>query len=240
MTPTVRFAMASTTRQTDSTNWLRWALAIAAFLVASWASFADAAENEEVAFLLEEAILDAAPWTDARVEVSGIRVVGKMPKGQLSVRLRDRRRIHGNVRAELIGDDRRSWLTADVEIFVPVVVATAEHRRGDRLTAYTTEERPVSRLPRNFLWDLNAVEGVVARRTIRAGDVIDERDVEAPLAIERNQMVIVLVRRGAVVVSTRGVALSNGRVGDVVRIRNMASKAVTDAVAVRAGTVVVP
>ena len=68
------------------------------------------------------------------------------------------------------------------------------------------------------------VVGQEARQTIFAGRPIGPSDVGPPALVDRNQIVILTYRKGAISIVTEGRALGRGGVGDIVRVQNLASR----------------
>ncbi|WP_343080503.1 flagellar basal body P-ring formation chaperone FlgA [Ostreiculturibacter nitratireducens] len=75
-----------------------------------------------------------------------------------------------------------------------------------------------------MLGSLDEVLGMEARVAIYAGRPIRPGDVGPPAVIERNQVVPLLYRAGALTISTEGRALGRGGVGDTIRVMNIASR----------------
>ncbi|MFT5992788.1 MAG: flagella basal body P-ring formation protein FlgA, partial [Bradymonadia bacterium] len=80
----------------------------------------------------------------------------------------------------------------------------------------------------------------VARMSLAPGDLVRAAAVEQPLVIERQQLVRLTVRRGAVTVEASGIAMESGRRGDVIRVRPTTSDNVLSAVVRSNGWVEVP
>ncbi len=71
---------------------------------------------------------------------------------------------------------------------------------------------------------IDQAEGRVPRRSLRADEVLRAEWLEAPRDIERGQSVAVAVERGGAILKFQGVALSAGRAGDAILVRNPESK----------------
>lgn len=206
---------------------------------------AQAASHPEVEEALREEVRRQLPWPDARVEISDVRLFGTLGASGWQLRLRAGSPTHGAVQAEVVPAAATSrtptFVRAQVEVFVPVFVAAQPLNAGDRAEgAVALEERSVARLPHGFVADLAQIDGQTARRAIRMGDVLTQGHFEAPVVIERQQLVTLLVRRGTVVVTGRGVAMQSARKGQVVRVQNVASNSVVTGIARESGVVEVP
>ena len=67
--------------------------------------------------------------------------------------------------------------------------------------------------------------GMEARITLYAGRPVRVADVVPPALVERNQLVTLTYRYGALAITTEARALSRGGLGEVVRVMNLASRA---------------
>ena len=83
--------------------------------------------------------------------------------------------------------------------------------------------------------DANDVIGLSARRPMRAGQVLNSRDLAAPQVIARNDMVEVLYQVGGIELTITGRAQRNAALGEPVTILNLQSGRLIEAVAVAEG-----
>ncbi len=72
----------------------------------------------------------------------------------------------------------------------------------------------------------NQLIGQVAKRTIKAGQLIREYMVEPNYAVKKRKQVKVVYQKGAIRIELLGLALENGRVGDIIRVKNLSSNKV--------------
>ena len=84
-------------------------------------------------------------------------------------------------------------------------------------------------LRRDVLLDADRVVGQSARRPLRAGEVLRENDLRAPLLVNRNGMVTIVLRSGGMSLSAQGRALDDGARGETVRVLNVQSKRTIEA-----------
>lgn len=82
-----------------------------------------------------------------------------------------------------------------------------------------------------------AAVGQASRRTLRAGAVLRQSQLAAPILVKRGDPVVMLARVEAIEVSTAGEALDSGAQGAVVRVRNVANGRVVRMRVTAAGTV---
>jgi flagella basal body P-ring formation protein FlgA len=97
-------------------------------------------------------------------------------------------------------------------------------RKGSIITADQIEltRRDISRLDTPYP-SIDQVVGLQAKRTIRAGRALDSHNVEPPPVIRKGEPVKIIVDKGALQITTSGVAIMDGRPGDFIRVKNIRS-----------------
>lgn len=65
--------------------------------------------------------------------------------------------------------------------------------------------------------------GLAPRRAQRAGQALRRVEFAAPIAVRKGGYVTMMLRHGALLLTTQGRALEQGAVGDMVRVQNMDS-----------------
>lgn len=122
--------------------------------------------------------------------------------------------------------------------FQPAPVATRPLKKGDVLREGDLFLRTVER---DSLRDIpSSLEGLLGSRLARdvpAGSPLTRSDFEALPLVERRDRVILRARSGSLVVVASAQALDSGALGETVRVRNMESRVVVEAVVVGPGVV---
>ena len=95
------------------------------------------------------------------------------------------------------------------------------------------------RLTRGAVTDIEQILGKAPRRTLRAGEPVRPGDIRRPVVIAKGHTVTLLYRTAFMELTARGRAVENGGQGDVIRVMNIQSKKVVDAVVADANTVLV-
>ncbi len=90
------------------------------------------------------------------------------------------------------------------------------------------------------LRDPSAAIGHEARYTIYAGRPVRPTDLATAAVVERNELVLLFYRQGALKIHTDGRSLGRGAVGDRVRVMNLASRATVTGTVVAPGQISVP
>lgn len=86
---------------------------------------------------------------------------------------------------------------------------------------------------------LSQVVGMETKVTIYAGRPVRLSDIGPPALIERNQIVPLIYRHGALSIHTEGRALNRGSAGESIRVMNLDSKATLNAVVDPSGAAIV-
>ena len=82
-----------------------------------------------------------------------------------------------------------------------------------------------------------AAVGQASRRSLRAGEVLRQSQLAAPILVKRGEPVVMLARVEAIEVSTAGEALDSGAQGAIVRVRNVGNGRIVRMRVTAAGTV---
>jgi flagella basal body P-ring formation protein FlgA len=112
-------------------------------------------------------------------------------------------------------------------------------RAGEVITAEDVAWAPVASAPADAPEDADAVIGLAAKKPLRAGSAVGARDLHAALVIRKDEMVLVRFRAGGVSLSLQGKALGPAAEGQPVRVLNLQSKSVIEAIAAGPGVAVV-
>ena len=113
-----------------------------------------------------------------------------------------------------------------VQAWRPVWVARAPLAAGHEASAeaFTSERREVTAMASPALPATQPLDGLRLRQPMAAGAVLTAALVEARPAVARQQPVQVRVQAGPVELWTQGVALTDARIGEVVRVLNPSSQ----------------
>ncbi len=131
------------------------------------------------------------------------------------------------------------YVQATVALLEQVLVTTHPITRGATLgtSDVQLDVQDVSRLSQGYLTDLKEVDGMIARRSIPAGTVLNLGLVQAPKVVRRGETVILLARASGMEIRMEGRAMSDGAIGDVIRVRNVSSGRVVEGTVVSPGVV---
>ncbi len=111
-----------------------------------------------------------------------------------------------------------------LEALAEVVTARVNMRKGCIITAdqLNITRMDIGRMNKPYL-AIDQVVGMQAKRTIRAGKPIDSHNVELRPVIKKGEPVKIIASKGSLQISTKGIAIMDGRPGDFIRVKNLNS-----------------
>jgi flagellar basal body P-ring formation protein FlgA len=117
-----------------------------------------------------------------------------------------------------------SIISGRLEVFAAVPIAVTTLHRGELITEENiTMERQILAKPDRPPLDKEELIGMQMTRTVNAGRVIEESHITMPPVVKEGEMVKVHGRKGALFISTSGIARDDGGLGERIRVRNIAS-----------------
>lgn len=125
-----------------------------------------------------------------------------------------------------------------VRVFDTVIVANHDLRIETPVTEtdFRMEEVAVDGRT-EYCKDIKEVAGLVPHRYIRAGSPVAKSYFQQPVVISYGTPVKIVVRYNGLNVSAKGTAMSRGRIGEVIKVKNDASQKVLAAKVIDAQTV---
>lgn len=120
---------------------------------------------------------------------------------------------------------RRSICYYELHVYGPMLVAARDLRPEQLLTAADVrlEEHEVENRSEFYLEDPKLVVGRVPNRVIRSGTPITDGVLQNPVVINTGAPIQLVASYNGVKITTEGVALQKGRVGNIIRVRNATS-----------------
>lgn len=213
-------------------------------------TLSDEISGGEVADSLMQYIRESMPWDaeHTQVEITPPAFALTVPEGQTEIAWSPSPGYEyvgaGAFQGQLMidGEPKRSFnVRVKVDPYVDVMVATRDIMRGMAVGPADMEPRrmPLTSAPQGVITDPQRALGLVARKTIFPGQFLTLRDLQEKVVVERNQLVDIIVRSGAVTLQGRAKATMDGRVGDTIVCVNPDSKEQIQGVVMPNGAVVV-
>jgi len=166
----------------------------------------------------------------------------KACKQPLSASMPGGARAMGNTTVSVSCPDDGGWniyVSAHIDVFGQVLVARQPLTRGTSLQRADLElvERNLSDLPHGYYSDATPVVGQLTKRTVAAASVITPPMLTAPRLIKRGERVSVVAEHGPLSIRSMGHALSDGKSGELIKVRAEGSKRVVDGIVISQGVV---
>jgi flagellar basal body P-ring formation protein FlgA len=120
-----------------------------------------------------------------------------------------------------------------------VPVPTRLISAGEIIAADDLEWQPVhlARLSGNSLTDAQQLVGHMAKRPLKAGQVLRQSDIAVAPVVKKNDLIRVVVNTGQMTLSVQGKAMQDGALGQTIRVVNVNSNRQLSGTVVDAGTV---
>lgn len=133
--------------------------------------------------------------------------------------------------------DDRMRVSGRFERMSDVPVLSNRAMRGDLISQSDIEwiKLPEARLSRTALTDVEHIVGMAAKRAIQPGRPITLGDVRRPLLVNRGETVTMVLTTPTMQLSAKGRALQAGSKGETIRITNLQTNTVIDAVIIGPG-----
>lgn len=200
-------------------------------------------DGKQITRLSEQAILaqmrrHPAATGASRIEASAAALDSRLaftPCNEPIAVSADLQRVQGRINAKVSCSAPSPWtiyVPLEVRIFRPVLVTTRSLQRGDTIEAADIEwqERNVLAPGGPPLTRADEVIGQQLKRPLAAGSLLQAPALEQPVLVRRGDRISVDSAPGTVSVRISGEALGTARRGERVRVKNLQSGRVIDAV----------
>lgn len=180
-------------------------------------------------------IRERSPLPPTRIEIPPLALVEELgiDLSQVEVRLSvpARTRMRGSVPVTVSlrsrdGELARHVVTVFVAARTTALVASRRVARGARLRPEHLKQIEIeaSSLPADAILEPSALLGERVRRTVAQGAIWRQRLVETPPAVERGDLVTLVVVGRGLRIEARGKAREDGAVGELIRVSNVHSR----------------
>lgn len=160
----------------------------------------------------------------------------------LTFTLRDTGVHGGNIAVRTRCEGSKPWailVSAKVVVKLPVIVAKHNLSKGTVLKDSDIEVIQVdtTTLANGFVTDFEATIGKQLTRPTMRGQPIRQASLSVPKVIKRGDAVVIEAHSRGITVSSQGIALSDGKIGQQIRIKNEGSKRTVTAEVIAEGRV---
>lgn len=122
-------------------------------------------------------------------------------------------------------------VSMQIEVQMPAVLTSQPIAKGDSITAdhLHLQERNILSTAGYYFSSKQQVIGFEARRSIRAGTLLRKQLLQAARVVKKGDFILLTAGSGDLKVSIQVEALSDGRIGDKIRVRNRKTRKVVKA-----------
>ncbi len=168
------------------------------------------------------------------------------PQGELSLSLplHKGRNLKGHVTLYVDvkiddNDFKRLSLSGSVDIFDQVVCASKYLKRGQILNSQDVHIKKVNtaNIRRGYFSFKQDVVGKELTRNIKKDGFITSNMLDEPALVKKGDMVKMVAEKGSMSIVTMGIARSDGKLNDTVRVENIRSKKIINAIVTGQGSV---
>ena len=130
--------------------------------------------------------------------------------------------------------DKRPWklyITTKFNVLGTVVYSASSVPRGHTLQRSDLElkEEIINKSYNANFNDINDVVGMVAKRSIRYGSVIQASLLQAPKLVKRGDDVVIMASTQGIMIRMRGTAMQDGKLGQQISVKNNQSNRIVKA-----------
>jgi flagellar basal body P-ring formation protein FlgA len=170
-----------------------------------------------------------------RIDINVGNLDGRLRLGQCPVPVtfsaQDQTGLGGNISVKAQCSSQIAWtvhVPAQVMIYREIPVAAQDISRGQSLTDrhFSSALMNISNIRQGFADTPQAIIGREAKRNIGKGEVFKTAQLDSPTTIRRGELVTLESIAGSIKVSSSGTAMSDGRLGQKIRVKNGSSERV--------------
>lgn len=120
------------------------------------------------------------------------------------------------------------YARTQASVSVQAITSKQLIERGKRITGADLIQDwvPLKHVSQAYLSNASDVIGKVAHRTIPMGRPLRARDLHTPFAVNRGDRVVIHAKLGAAHITTMGIAMQNGHIGEQIPVQNERSERV--------------
>jgi len=135
----------------------------------------------------------------------------------------------------------QQFVAVQLHVMQDVAILTHAVNSGDpaRPSGVIFSQQDLGELSQGYILQPSQLANMEYRRNLRAGTVLTPDMLRPAEVISRGQQVRVTVQRGAIKIESKAEALSDGRMGKTIRVRNLRSGKVVSGLVVGPGEVLI-
>jgi flagella basal body P-ring formation protein FlgA len=134
---------------------------------------------------------------------------------------------------------KKALFRAKVHMYESVVVTNRVMAAGELVTPddIHVEKKEINALLAGYMTDSKKPIGFIMKRMTNSGTVLAESMLDKPVILKMGSMIHITAKMGDANVQTQGIALQDGKNGQVIRVRNTVTKKIVSGTVIDADTV---
>lgn len=151
-------------------------------------------------------------------------------------------KLRGKLTVGIRCEGHKPWtlyIPANIKVYTDVITASQAISRGTVVTKndIVSVRKEVSNFYSRYLTNPSQVIGKISKKSLYEGDIFTNRGLKAPLLVHNGEEVTIIASVGNIQVRSKGKAMKDAAKGEKVKVRNIRSKRLIEAVVLRPGTV---
>jgi flagella basal body P-ring formation protein FlgA len=186
----------------------------------------------EITPLLMAHLLETTPWKKSEIRIGSIENLKsiELPPGDTVLRfdwnsaILGHRKLLAPIEIVQAGKTLRCfWITADIDIHAGILTAAKKIPLGKVVTAgdIVKMETDIGDLRASYVRDPEEILGKMSRRMYSSGDPLTREAFVNPFLVKNGETVQLRLERNGIVLTSMARAEQDGRLGQVIRVRNL-------------------
>ncbi|MBU1405514.1 MAG: flagellar basal body P-ring formation protein FlgA [Proteobacteria bacterium] len=186
--------------------------------------------------IFSEVVLKDSPWPKEDVEIANFSVrplAMTLPEGGFDYRItqkpNDTRPGKKNVTATILQEGQEQGqvrMSGDLRLFGTVVSTLKRLNRNEIVgeSDVTAKRQDISMLDAGLIQDPKEAIGKKLKTSLPAGAILHAQALEAPTLVHRGERVTIMAKSQAIKITAPGEARNSGALGEMIRVKNLASR----------------
>jgi len=161
---------------------------------------------------------------------------------QIKFNLASGSHLIGKTSIRVICTEPKAWsfyVTANISRYEQIYIANSTLNRGQiiRESDVYKSRKDLSKLPFGYITKPKDIIGKQVKRHVQAGRILRPSQLINPIVIKRGEIISLQSNSSGFTISMKGTAMSNGAIGDRIRVKNSSSKRIVEGTISQAGIV---
>jgi flagellar basal body P-ring formation protein FlgA len=189
-------------------------------------------ESEEIVSCIKSYLIQNTPWKESEIEIQSIEHPQgiELPPGDSQLRISSRLPVTGRGRIifpfEIVQDGKIQqyfWTTTKIRINAGILTAAKSIPPGKvvDLEDVVLSAATIGDLHAAYLQTPDEIVGKISQRNISPGDPLTRDAFKNPIVIKRGETIHLRLQRSGIVLTALGRAEQDGRLGQMIKVRNL-------------------